>query len=150
MCVQVSLILIGSNIAPLCSNSSDTLCMKSKIRILLIDLQEMSSINYYSLLIVKGLFLCFLNLVVLSLYKKIAPKKFMQVEVDEVYMCTKIGRCSLSNFEDFAPFVLLQKRPNFRFGSPWSWKKFNCLESTHKIHPCICSYDMHAHQFWWV
>ena len=37
----------------------------------------------------------------------------MQVEVDEVYMCTKFGRCSLSNFEDFAPFVWLQKRPNF-------------------------------------
>ena len=37
----------------------------------------------------------------------------MQVEVDEEYMCTKFGRCSLSNFEDFAPFVWLQKWPNF-------------------------------------
>ena len=43
-------------------------------------------------------------------------KKFMQIRIDELCMCTNFGGCDLFGFGDTATF---KKRPNFPFG-PWT------------------------------
>ena len=53
-------------------------------------------------------------------------KKFMQVRIDKICMCTNFGGCGLSSFGDFAPFHLPSKTAKFPFRtmdySPWSSK----------------------------
>ena len=60
----------------------------------------------------------------------------MQVEVDVKCMQTNFGGHGLSGFGVMAPFIFLQKRPNFPFG-PWTIVHgAQKIELAQKIHAC--------------
>ena len=61
----------------------------------------------------------------------------MHVEVDVTYMHTKFSRCDLSDFGDIATFKNGQISLSTH-GLSMVIKKFNCLESTQKIHASRC------------
>ena len=74
-------------------------------------------------------------------------KKFMQIRIDELCMCTNFGGCDLFGFGDTATF---KKWPNFPF-EPWTIVHGGQkIESPQKIHASRGGCEMYANQFWWV
>ena len=75
-------------------------------------------------------------------------KNFMQVDIDEVYTCTKFGGHDFFGFGDIAIFQIW---PNFPFG-PWAIIVHGGqkIESAQKICASRGWCEMHANQFWWV